>query len=108
LEEVDRGGLAAVLPQTPSLSGGFASRPTFRAPGATSEYLRIRVKGRFDVVLGQPPKEDARYSTAAAFCFRGAAASYLPRLLLLFVHLSEDIGDADASDQRKAAAQIGW
>jgi hypothetical protein len=37
---------------------GKLFRRPFRAPGSTKEYLRIRVKGRFDVVLRQRPEED--------------------------------------------------
>jgi hypothetical protein len=38
---------------------GKLFRRSFRAPGASKEYLRIRVKGRFDVVLRERPDEDA-------------------------------------------------
>lgn len=38
--------------------GKLFRRPS-RAPGASKEYLRIRVKGRFDVVLRKRPEEDA-------------------------------------------------
>jgi hypothetical protein len=38
---------------------GKLFRRPFRAPAASKEYLRIRVKGRFDVVLRKRPEEDA-------------------------------------------------
>ena len=38
--------------------GKLFRRPS-RAPGATQEYLRIRVEGRFDVVLRKSPEEGA-------------------------------------------------